>query len=80
MKQKFHKGNRVYIGKMPKYMSHFQGEVMATVIGSYSDLCAGSGDDQYSLDIDGHGTHSWYDEDQLTRVYTTEEKLEMLNL
>ena len=66
--QKFPNGSRVRIGKMPSYMSHFQGECDATVKYTYAHAYGGSDVKSYCLDIDGYGGASWYEEGQLTAI------------
>ena len=69
-KQKFHKGDRVFIGKMPKWMSHFPANVVGTVEYSYTDAYpwAGTHSPCYRVNIDGQGSVAWYDESQLARL------------
>ena len=66
--QKFPNGSRVRIGKMPPYMSHFQGDCDATVLYTYAHAYGGCDVKSYCLDIDGHGEVSWYEEWQLTAI------------
>lgn len=66
--QKFPIGSRVWIGKMPPYMSHFEGECEATVLHTYAHAFGGDNVEDYCLDVDGHGEISWYEENQLTEI------------
>jgi hypothetical protein len=69
-RQKFHKGDRVFIAKdLGPTMKHFDSGVKGTVVGSYADQYPmwGSRDtSQYTIDIDAVGQVSWYYEHQLT--------------
>ena len=68
MSQKFFKGDHVFIGDMPNYMSHFPNNCEAIVLGSYAELCGGEEPHHYkSYDvylIERGGTSAWYEEDQ----------------
>jgi hypothetical protein len=80
-KQLFHRGDRVRIAdKLPRYMSHFTSGKNATVIGSYEDQYSAMGWDksrepQYSLNIDGQGHCSWYEQNQLTFLPEEQKKV-----
>lgn len=65
--QKFHIGERVWIGFMPPYMSHFKHNCWATVEYTYAHAFGGNDVNNYSLKLDTFGSCSWYEEDQLTR-------------
>ncbi len=64
--QKFHVGERVFIGKMPGYMEHFPSMKWATVKYTYAHAYGGSDINDYCLDVDGLGEISWYEENQLS--------------
>lgn len=69
--QKFPVGSRVYIQKdLGPSMSHFTSDCYATVEYVYCHAFPHNGMDveSYSLDIDGHGSSAWYEENQLTAV------------
>lgn len=67
--QKFRKGDRVYVGNLPEWMSHFPSNCYATVLYSYLDKYQSEfvGND-YALDIDGKGFSAWYPEQLLTLI------------
>lgn len=73
-KQQFHRGDRVHIGKMPKTMSHFEGDVDAIVLYSYADEYPHwSGErekHEYAVYVlkPGHGFAAWYDSYQLKKI------------
>ena len=67
--QKFPVGSRVRIAdKLPCYKSHFHSGVCATVEYTYAHAYGGDNIKSYSLDIDGIGSVSWYDEGELTEI------------
>jgi len=67
--QKYKIGQRVHIAKdLGESMSHFKSDADATVVGVYAHMYGGSDVKSYSLDIDGFGESSWYDENQLTAI------------
>lgn len=66
--QKFHIGERVWIGDMPSYMSHFENNVWATVQYVYAHAYGGDDIKSYSLNIDNYGSVAWYEEYQLSRI------------
>ena len=68
--QKFHIGERVWIGNMPSYMSHFRNNIWATVQYTYAHAYGGSDTKSYSLNIDGFGSSAWYEENQLSKTLT----------
>lgn len=72
---KYHTGDRVHVGDLPDYMSHFRGgNKDATVL--YSNTTQdGHGIDSgkkiiyaYALDVDGFGYNAWYPEELLTKI------------
>ena len=71
--QKFKRGSKVHIGKMPPGMLYFNGDFDAIVKGTPAQLFGDGSDnvEKYAvleLDDDGKAINavSWYDEDQLT--------------
>ena len=77
MNQKYKKGDKVWVDKLPKSMSHFYKtlDVPAIVEYSYKDKYGGSGKPTYCLRFEGHGTSSWYDEYLLRPVNKLEKVL-----
>ncbi len=69
--QKFHVGDRVFIGEMPINMSHFPSKKFATVKYTYAHAYGGSDNKSYCLDVDDIGQISWYKESQLSYKMTT---------
>jgi hypothetical protein len=68
MPQKFPKGSKVWIREdLPLSMSHlpFCKGVYGTVKGTYAQQFGGHNYDSYTIDIDGLGEVSWYDEAHL---------------
>jgi hypothetical protein len=49
-------------------MSHFPKACNATVVGTYAQQFGGGDVKSYTLDLDGIGENSWYQEDQLTLI------------
>ncbi|MGZ8432821.1 MAG: hypothetical protein ACXWXX_00410 [Candidatus Binatia bacterium] len=76
IRQKFMRGDRVWVGEMPPYKSHFRGNCEAIVEGSYVELCSQHvhGDRErlskdYSLHFpDINNSSSWYHESELTLI------------
>jgi len=71
--QKFPCGSRVHIAAdLGAHMSHFPCDKDATVeyvySHAYGQMNGGINVKDYSLIIDGLGTHAWYDESQLTAI------------
>lgn len=67
--QKYAPGTRVRIADdLGHTMSHFRSGCLATVQYTYAHAYGGDNVRSYSLDIDGHGSVSWYQESQLTPV------------
>tara|TARA_R110002020_G_scaffold472646_1_gene701003 strand:- start:176 stop:739 length:564 start_codon:yes stop_codon:yes gene_type:complete len=67
MKQKFKRGNLVRIAKeLGSTMKHFKNDKDAIIVGSYSDLWGGSGNNKYAIMFEDGNTSSWYEESQLT--------------
>jgi len=65
--QKFPCGSRVHIADdLGGSMSHFTSGCDATVLCTYAHAYGGDDFKSYSLDIDGLGEESWYEEGQLT--------------
>lgn len=66
----FKNGDHVRIGEMPSFMSHFQGNCEAIILGSYADLYGGTDKAvvSYSVYIKGRGNCAWYYHDQLTLI------------
>jgi hypothetical protein len=68
MTQKYFKGDHVFIGNMPKNMSHFPNNCGAIVLYSYSETPFPSltrHDKMYAVYIlPDRGETSWYTEDQ----------------
>lgn len=68
--QKFQPGERVRIAEnLGRHMSHFPSGVIGTVKYTYAHAFGATDARslrQYCLDIEGMGTASWYDENQLT--------------
>jgi len=69
MKQKYNKNDLIRVIKeLPCYMSHFECDCEAIVLGTYSELCYGTDIESYSLYIKGRGDVSWYKENQLILI------------
>jgi len=71
MKQKFFRGQTVYVGDMPQYMSRFKNNFIGIIGGSYRDQYGGDDTKNFTihyLSEHRHGLNnsSWYEEDQLT--------------
>ena len=67
--QKFPSGSRVHIAEdLGSSMSHFTSGVNATVEYTYAHAYGGDDVKSYSLNIDGQGSSSWYEEHQLTAI------------
>lgn len=68
--QKFPVGSRVKVADhLGTHMGHFPGAgKFATVQHTYAHAYGGSDVKSYCLDIDGHGSVAWYDEDQLSAI------------
>lgn len=65
--QKFAPGTRVRIAdNLGPSMSHFPKGRFATVVSTYAHQYGGDDVKSYTLNIDGLGQHSWYEEHQLT--------------
>lgn len=68
-KQKFPRGSRVMIAKnLGPSMSHFPSGIEATVNHTYAHAYGGEDVKSYCLNVDGVGSVSWYDEDQLAAI------------
>lgn len=68
-KQKFLKGGRVHIAEdLGPQMRHFAAGVDATVEYAYAQAYGGNDFHSYSLNVDGIGSVSWYQESQLTEI------------
>jgi hypothetical protein len=64
--QKFAPGTRVWIQKdLGPIMSHFESGLWATVECTHAHAYGGDDVHSYALDLDGHGSNAWYDEEQL---------------
>ena len=79
-KQKFQYGDLVHITKdMPSWMTHFENNQDAIILGSYSDIYSeevGEDDDKkYSVFIKDKGEHSWYREEVLTLIKKNQQEL-----
>ena len=67
--QKYHVGERVMIAKdLGPMMRHFPKGKAATVMYTYAHMYGGDNIDSYSLDVDGIGEISWYEEWQLSSI------------
>ena len=68
--QKFKRGNLVHIAKdLGQFMSHFENDFDAIILGSYSDLYGGSNTNSYSIMVKETGNSiSWYYESQMTLI------------
>ena len=68
-KQQFYKGDHVHVSaNLGATMAHFDSDVDAIVIGSYSDQYGGTDFDLYTLHIKGMGQVSWYYASQLSLI------------
>src|ERR1035437_8100292 len=68
-KQKFHRGDRVHIGKMPSYMAHFPSNCDAIVANSYDDEYGCDDIKSFGVYILPDGNYNaWYEECQLTKI------------
>jgi len=64
--QKFPCGSRVRIADdLGRGMSHFESGLDATVAHTYAHAFGGDNVTSYCLDLDGHGTCSWYYEHEV---------------
>lgn len=68
-KQQFHRGDVVRVAKdLGAFMSHFEADCDAIVLGSYADEYGGSNHDSFSLFIKDRGPVAWYYSRQLTLI------------
>lgn len=68
-RQKFPCGTRVQIAKdLGSSMSHFISGAKGTVEFTYAHAFGGTNVEEYSIDVDGFGSHAWYKEWQLTEI------------
>lgn len=71
MRQKFLRGDLVWIGDMPDTMRHFDGNCNAIIVGSYEDLhfeSAGSEIKYAVRRLPSKGFSAWYPESLLTKA------------
>lgn len=67
--QKFPTGTRVRIADdLGPMMRHFPAGKNATVVASYAQQFGGDNFQSYTVDIDGEGEVSWYEEHQLAPI------------
>lgn len=71
IKQKFLRGQLVYIGDMPQHMSHFPNNFIGLIQYSYRDAYGGANTSNYSImrwsdSVCQLISSAWYEEDQMT--------------
>lgn len=79
--QKFRRGHRVRIGKLPKFMQHFESDCEAIVVGSYADIHGGknTGHEYELLLLSTRPKKvAWYPEGVLTLVRAKRENGERI--